>query len=155
MLMTKYDFYDIYAVFIYIRAYTDDEKNLEIAKAVKSLLDLPEKESAGLNCIRKAISAIDGADREHYAWAFTENEYTYIPPIIKDELAYRVLSAGFAEIISAIESGDGERIYRAADAMHNVPIILAENNITEAKKHIKRETKYYRKEYNKEFLNWI
>ena len=155
MFMTKYDFYDIYAVFIYIRAYTDDAKNAEIAKAVKKLLDLPEKERSGLNCIRKAISAIDGVDREHYYWAFTENVYTYIPPMIKEDMLYRVLSAGFSEIISAIESGDSERVYRAADAMHNVPIILAENNITEAKKHIKRETKYYRKEYNNEFLNWI
>ncbi len=152
MFMTKYDFYDIYAVFIYIRAYTDDAKNSEIAKAVKNLLDAPEKESSGLNCVRRALSAIEGIDREHYAWAFVENDYTYIPPIIKDELPSSVLSAGFAEIISAIESGDGERIFYAADAMHNVPIIFAENNIKEAKKRIKREISFYREKYNKEFL---
>ena len=152
MFMTKYDFYDIYAVFVYIRAYTDDAKNAEIAKAAKKLLDSPERESAGLNCIRKAISSVEGIDREHYYWAFTENVYTYMPPIIKDELPYRVLSAGFAEIISAIESCDSERIYSAADAMHNMPIIFSEYDIKEAKKHIKGEISFYRKEYNGEFL---
>ena len=150
--MTVYDLYDIYAVFVYVRAYADDEKNAEISEAVKKLLDSPEKKSAGLNCIRKAISKIEGIDREHYEWAFTENDYTYIPSIIKDELPYRVLSAGFAEIISAIESGDSERIYRAADAMHNVPIIFAHNDIKEAKKQIKREISFYRKKYNGDFL---
>ena len=152
MYMTAYDLYDIYAVFLYIRAYTDDAKNAEIAKKVKSLLDDPRKESVGINCVRRALSAIDGIDREHYAWAFTENDYTYIPPIIKEEIIYRVLSAGLGEMISAIESGDGERIYRAADAMHNVPIIFTQYNIKEAKKQIKREISFYRREYNEEFL---
>ena len=152
MYMTKYDLYDIYAVIVYIRAYTNDTKNTEIAKAVKSLLDEPKGDCGSLNEVRRAVSAVEGIDREHYSWAFTENVYTYMPPVIKDELPYRVLSAGFAEIISAMESGDGERIYRAADAMHNVPIIFAENDIKEAKKQIKRESSFYRKEYNSEFL---
>ena len=152
MYMTAYDLYDIYAVFIYIRAYTNDTKNTEIAKAVKILLDEPKGDYGSLNEVRRVLSAIDGIDREHYAWAFTENVYTYMPPVIKDEFTYRVLSAGFAEIISAIESGDSERIYRAADAMHNVPIIFAEHDIKEAKKHIKREISFYRKECNGEFL---
>ena len=156
MIMTVYELYDIYAVILYIRAYTDDAKNAEIAKAVKGLLDEPRGDSGSLNEVRRAVSAVEGIDREHYEWAFTENVYTYMPPIVKDELAFRVLSEGFAEIISAIESGDGERIYRAADAMHNVPIIFSEYDIKEAKKQIKREISFYRKEYNEEFLKeWI
>ena len=152
MIMTVYDLYDIYAVILYIRAYTDDVKNAEIAKAVKSLLDVSQAECGEINSVRHTIAKIDGVDKEHYAWAFVENDYTYMPPIIKDELACRVLSSGFAEIICAIESGDGERIYRAADAMHNVPIIFASNNTKEAKKQIKREISFYRKKYNEEFL---
>jgi hypothetical protein len=59
-------------------------------------------------------------------------------------------------MISAIESGDGERIYRAADAMHNAPIIFSKYDVKEAKKHIKREISFYRKEYNEDFLKeWI
>jgi hypothetical protein len=152
--MTKYDLYDIYAVIVYIRAYPNDTKNAEIAKAVKSLLDEPKGDYGSLNEVRHAIAAIDGVDRERWHWAFVENDYTYIPGFIKNELPYRVLSEGFAEIIYAIESGDSERIYRAADAMHNVPIIFAENDIKEAKKQIKREISFYRKEYNSEFLKY-
>ena len=152
MIVTVYELYDIYAVIVYIRAYPNDTKNTEIAKAVKSLLDEPKGDYGSLNEVRRAVASIDGVDREHYAWAFTENVYMYMPPIIKDELPYRVLSEGFAEIVSAIESGDGERIYRAADAMHNVPIIFTQYNIKEAKKQIKREISFYRREYNEEFL---
>ena len=152
MIMTVYELYDIYAVILYLRAYTGDAKNAEIAKAVKVLLDEPHGDGGSLNEVRRAVSAVDGIDREHYAWAFTENVYTYMPPIVKEELVFRVLSAGFAEMISAIESGDGERIYRAADAMHNVPIIFSKYDIKEAKKQIKREISFYRKEYNGEFL---
>ena len=152
MIMTVYELYDIYAVFVYIRAYPNDAKNAEIAKAVKSLLDEPKGDYGSLNEVRRAVSAVEGIDREHYAWAFTENVYTYMPPIIKDEFTYRVLSTGLGEIISAIESGDSERIYRAADAMHNVPIIFSKYDIKEAKKQIKREISFYRKEYNGEFL---
>jgi hypothetical protein len=150
--MTVYELYDIYAVIVYIRAYPNDAKNAEIAKAVKSLLDEPKGDYGSLNSVRRAVSAVEGIDREHYAWAFTENIYTYMPPIIKDEFTYRVLLAGLGEIIYAIESGDSERIYRAADAMHNVPIIFSKYDIKEAKKQIKREISFYRKEYNGEFL---
>ena len=152
MYMSVYDLYDIYAVILYIRAYTGDAKNAEIAKAVKGLLDEPRGDYSSLNEVRRAVSSVEGIDREHYEWAFTENVYTYMPPIVKDELAYRVISDGFAEIISAIESGDGERIYRVADAMHNVPIIFSLYDIKEAKKQIKKEIAFYRKKYNEDFL---
>ena len=152
MIMTVYDLYDIYAVFLYLRAYPEDEKNAEIAKAVKGLLDEPWGEHGEFNSVRCTIAAIEGIDRERWRWAFVENDYTYIPGFIKDELHYRVLSEGFAEIISAIESCDGERIYRAADAMHNVPIIFSQYDIKEAKKQIKKEIAFYRKKYNEDFL---
>ena len=156
MYLSVYDLYDIYAIFVYIRAYPDDAKIAEIAKAVKRLLDEPREDGVEFNGVRHAIAAIEGVDVERWRWAFVENDYTYIPGFIKDELHYRVLSAGFAEIISAMESGDGERLYRAADAMHNVPIIFAQNDIKEAKKQIKREIGHYRKVYNGDFLKeWI
>ena len=156
MHMSVYDLYDIYAVIVYIRAYPDDDKIKDIAKAVKCLLDEACAEGTGFNNVRRAIAAIEGVDRERWHWAFVENDYTYIPGFIKDELHYSVLSAGFAEIISAIESGDGERIYCAADAMHNVPIIFSQYDIKEAKKHIKREISFYRKKYNENFFKeWI
>ncbi|MBQ9745408.1 MAG: hypothetical protein IJW21_01120 [Clostridia bacterium] len=154
--MSVYDLYDIYAVIVYIRAYPDDAKIKDVAKVVKRLLDEPREDSGGFNNVRRAIAAIDGVDRERWHWAFVENDYTYIPGFIKNELHYSVLSAGFAEMIFAMEGGDGERLYLAADAMHNVPIIFAHNDIKEAKKHIKREISFYRGKYNKEFLReWI
>ena len=152
MYMSVYDLYDIYAVIVYIRAYPDDDKIKDIAKAVKRLIDEPQRENGDYNDVRRAIAEIDGVDRERWHWAFVENDYTYIPGFVKNELHYRVLSAGFAEIISAMESGDGERLYLAADAMHNVPIILVHNNIKEAKKQIKKEIEHYRKKYNGDFL---
>ena len=156
MYMSVYDLYDIYAVIVYIRAYPDDAKIKDIAKAVKRLIDKPQRENGDYNDVRRAISSIEGIDKKRWNWAFTENIYTYIPPDIRDEFTYRVLSLGFAEIIECIESGDGERIYRVADAMHNVPIIFSQYDIKEAKKHIQREISFYRKEYNGEFLKeWI
>ena len=151
MYMTKYDLYDIYVVIVYIRAYINDEKNTEILRAVKRLLDEPQARE-DFNSVRHAISAIDGVDSCHWNWAFNANYYTYIPPSIKDEIVYRVLSACFDKMIFYAESGNIRWLFRVANATHNLPIIFAENDIKEAMEIVENEIWYYRMRYDDDFL---
>jgi len=88
MYMSVYELYDIHSIIVHFRAYPDDAKIKDIAKAVKRLLDEPCEDGGGFNNVRRAISGIEGVDRERWYWAFTENVYTYIPGFIKNELHY-------------------------------------------------------------------
>ena len=153
MLLLNYELYDLYAVLIRIRCSPSDPADIRIVSAIIDLLDAPQTTNmVEVNAVRKAISIIEGIDKEKWHFAFVNNEYTFGERIIKDELSYKVLEAGFSELLDVLQTEDEKHIYDIADALHNVPIIFAQNC-----KNIKRTVRScisdYRKKYNPNFLH--
>ena len=152
MYLTPYDLHDIYAVLLLIRAYPAHPDNPAVVTTVKEVVDAPTGNFSRANATRSCLGRIPELDREHWFFVDTQNVYTYIPPIIRDETIYAILSACLDEMREALSTGDQARIYDLADAIHNIPIILAEGkkDMLEA---VKREISYvYRSKWNKDFL---
>ena len=152
MLLTNYDLYDIYAVFVLIRAYPADKANALAVVAVKEIVDAPQAQFGNTNAIRSRLGNIPELDRKKWFFIDAENVYTYMPPILKDEKSYAILSACLAEMQEAMTIGDADRIYDLADALHNIPLILAEGKKDQFRV-IKQMISYvYRSKWNKDFL---
>ena len=155
MLLLNYDFYDIYAVLISFRNDPSNTFNEKIAKTIKALLESPQVDnSIESNIIRRSIAEIENLDIELLAWIKTNNIYTYGQKVIKEETAYHILSAGFAELLVCLKDENYKRFEDLADALHNVPIILSESP-RNCLKRIKIEISTYRKEWNNSFLKDI
>ena len=152
MFLTNYDLYDLYAVFVLIRAYPSDQANALAVDAVKEVLDAPRAQFGSTNAIRSRLGHISELDREKWFFVDTQNVYTYMPPFLKDEKSYAILSACLTEMQEAMTMGEIDRIYDLADALHNIPLILAEGKKDQFRV-IKRMISYaYRPKWNKDFL---
>ena len=155
MLLTHYDLYDLYAVFLLIRAYPADKANALAVAAVKEIVDAPQGQLGRTNAIRTCLGNIPELDREKWYFAGTENVYTYVPSVLKDEKSYAILSACLAEMQEAMTMGEIDRIYDLADALHNIPVILAGGKKDQFRV-IKRMISYaYRPKWNKDFLRGL
>ena len=147
-----YDLYDLYAVFIRIRHCPDSPANLPIINSIISALK--DKENCELNQIRRAIRSAEGYQKnEAFAFAETDNVYSYMPlPFLKDDYVYEVLIAACAEMSDVLKKGNQERAYDLADCLHNLPIMIVENNYAIPKRFWKNEVKRYREKHNRVFL---
>lgn len=155
MLLLNYDFFDIYAVLLSFRSDPSNVFNEKIAIKVKTLLDSPQIDNTiESNIIRRSLAEIENLDFERLAWIQTNNVYTYGQKIIKEEIAYHILSEGFSELLLCLQDGNYERFEALADALHNVPIILVEKPKKRSNL-IKTEISAYRKMWNNAFLKDI
>ena len=153
--MINYDFYDIHAVLVAFRFDHSNKYNFNIANVIKSLLDSPQIDNAiEANIIRRTLVQTKIPDSDLFAWTKTNNIYTYGIKFIKDEIAYRILSEAFAELILCLTNNDISRFQDLSDALHNVPIILADGTKRQIKL-IKTEITQYRKTWNPSFLSNI
>ncbi len=152
MLLTNYDFYDIYWSIVLIRS-NSLEYDYAVSKAIKDVIDTKQKDNVvEMNTIRNILSEVSELkEYEEWQWIHTKNVYTYGVKIIKDDFAYQILSAMFEELLSCLNDPNEGRIYDLKDALHNIPVILAEGN-KHSKKRITREISFYRSKWNKHFL---
>ncbi len=151
-MIILYDLYDMYAVFANIRSHPENPIN---EKAVSLILDFINGRAAGgeINGLRTAIAEFIAMDSEGvYAFVETQNVYTYIGSILKDEYIYAVLSAACEELLKVIKTQNTAQIADLADCLHNLPIMLAENNYKIPRRFWKNEVTLYRKTWNKDFL---
>ena len=157
MLLTNYDLHDLHAVFVILRAHPSDPESEAAVKAIKEIIDAPQaNNTVPPNVIRSKLSSIPSLDGDIWYFIDTQNLYTYGTAVIKDEQTYAILSACLAEMLTALAEGSPERVSDLADALHNIPIILAEGNKNRpraVKRDITREISYcYRSKWNKDFL---
>ena len=152
MLLTNYDFYDIYWSIVLMRS-NGSEYDYVVSKTIKDAIDIRQKDNVvETNTIRTFLSEIDElTEYEEWQWIHTKNVYTYGEKIIKDDFAYQILSAMFEELLRCLKDPDEDRIYDLKDAMHNIPVILAEGN-KHGKKRIARVICFYRNKWDKHFL---
>ena len=152
MLLTNYDFYDIYWSIALMRS-NGLGYDYAVSKSIKDVIDTEQKDNVvEINTIRNILSEVNELKKyEEWQWIYTKNVYTYGVKIIKDDFAYQILSAMFEELLSCLKEPDEGRIYDLKDALHNIPVILAEGN-KHSKKRIAREISFYRSKWNKHFL---
>lgn len=149
-MLLPYDFYDLYAVLVAIRATPSAPYNLDIAASLEELLTHSRESDWGENAVRQVLADIEGLDSTLYSWVSIQNKYTYFK-IVKEPLAYSVLAAGFRELRLALEEGNTARAEDLADALHNIPLLFAEG-ADGIKSRIIREVSHYRKKWNASFL---
>ena len=150
-MINTYDLYDLYAVFVGIRSHPDHPLNGTIIDRIICVFN--NRESGDMNQIRKAIQNAGNLQKDDvYSFASTENVYTYMPFILKDEAIYNVLISACKEMKNVIIGTNSEQIADLADCLHNLPIYIAENNGKIPKMFWKNEVAFYRKKWNKRFL---
>ncbi len=89
LLMTNYDFYDIYAILIAIRFKPQNECNAKIVQSVIDIISAPQNgNDVDSNIVRKKIRETDNPNRDLFEFAFVDNIYTYGIRSIKED--YRV-----------------------------------------------------------------
>ena len=152
MLLTNYDFYDIYWSIVLMRS-DGLGYDYAVSKAIKDTIDAEQKDNiVELNKIRSVLSDIQELkEYKKWQWILTKNVYTYGVKIIKDDFAYQILSAMFEELLDSLKEPNEERINDLKIALHNIPIILADER-KRIKRHIAREISFYRNKWNKHFL---
>ena len=152
MLMLNYDFYDIYAVLLSFRNDPSSAHNVNISKNIKLLIDSPQVDNTiESNISRRSLAKIEAIDSGQLDWIRINNVYTYGQKVIKDEIAYRVLSKAFEELLLCLKNKSYDRFEDLSDALHNIPIILVENRKNSLRR-IKGEISSYRKKWNSSFL---
>lgn len=152
MLLTNFDFYDIYWSIVLIGS-DGLGYDYAVSKAIKDTIDAEQKDNiVEINKIRSVLSDIQELkEYKKWQWILTQNVYTYGVKIIKDDFAYQILSAMFEELLDSLKEANEERINDLKFALHNIPIILADER-KRIKKHIAREISSYRNKWNKHFL---
>lgn len=147
MLLNKYDFHDIYAVLTAIRSNPQAVYNYEIINAICAVFS--EKQASDCiesNIIRNALKNIKNIDQDLFHWVYIDNVYTYVDRIIKDEFYYSFLLNSFSFLSFYAQNKDYDRLYDLADALHNIPIFIADG-CKNFKKSVKEQVCYYNKKY--------
>lgn len=149
-MLNIFDLYDLYAIFVNIRYNPAHPSNEAI---ISKLLPIFTQKNGNVeaNQIRVTLQELNICNQHEYSFVSCRNVYTYMR-FIKDENIYKLLRLACGELLKVIRSGNLERIEDLADTLHNLPLFLAENNLSVPKSFWDNEVKYYRKKWNRFFL---
>ena len=147
MLLDRYDFYDLYAVLVAFRSNPKAEYNVEVTKAIISVLEKQQDTNVvEPNIIRNVLKTIDKIDKERFYWAYINNAYTYGHRVEKNKFYYDILLNAFRKILQSLEQQAYDRAFDLADAFHNIPIFIADKG-ENFKKFVKFQFYSYNKKY--------
>lgn len=151
MLLTNYDLYDICSVICSIRFFPMAKENAEIVQKLINVINTEQIDNCIIdNAVRRRLTAVRFSDSEHWEWIKTLNAYSYGMRVIKNSEKYNILVNLLSELSYSIDSNNKGRIYDCADALHNVPIILADE-----KKNIKKQILMEIKNYSQKWKSLI
>lgn len=150
-MLNAFDLYDLHAIFVNIRNNESNPLNHDI---VFNTLQVIKKRSTNFsfNQFRNALLSLELSNCQEYAFVFTQNTYPYIPFLLKDENVYELLECVCDELLDVINGCNYVQIKDLADAIHNLPLLLVENNSTIPDDFWKYEIDFYRNKWNKSFL---
>ena len=151
-MINLYDLYDLHAILIAICSNPNDSFNSEVVLNIINVIN--DRGASEINQIRKSLQTIKSLIKNDiYDFVFVENKYSYYPlPFLKDEKIYAVLFSSLREILVALNEKDEERTFDLADCLHNLPIMIVENNYSIPKIFWKKIVKDYRRKWNNNFL---
>lgn len=149
MYLINYDLYDMHALIVFFR-YAPERFPL-YAQAVSELLgylETPPERQLAYNNVRRILRPYYVPEDETLSWVLTDNRYTANVCILKSDACYAVLSAVCREMLACCD--DTERLYLLCDAVHNIPLLLAD--VKHPKKAMRLMLREYRTQYNRAFL---
>ena len=149
MYLINYDYYDLHSFITFLR---NNPKRFTVyqaaAEQIIEYLDAPLQNGLDFNTVRAILKPYFDTADSSLSWILVNNQYTANIFIIKNEVYYIILSAIFRELI--ISHNDEQRFCLLCDAVHNIPLILAD--LKRPKKAVKKMIIDYRNKYNKSFL---
>ena len=152
MLLINYDFHDIHNILIALREYPKKTFNTQIIESVIQVLSDPQIDNTiEDNIIRKKLRTIQTIDKEWFRWTYVDNIYTYGEMIIHDEFCYYFLEKAFMKLLECSKNEDYQKLEELSNALHNIPIVFAEN-FKSFKKVAKIEFHRYNKIYKSDLL---
>ncbi len=152
MLLSNYDFHDIYATLILLRSTPEKEYNVQVIKSVLQILSEPQVDNTiDDNVIRKKLRTIETLDKERFSWVYVDNIYTYGLKVIKDDFCYFFLEKGFSKLLECATRKDYKQLEYLSDALHNIPIFFAKE-CKNFKKAVKIEFFQYNSIYKTDLL---
>ncbi len=152
MLLDRYEFHDLYAVLVAFRSNPQAEYNIEITKAIISVLEKQQDINlVEFNIFRNALKSIEKIVKVRFYWVYINNAYTYGHRVEKNEFYYDILLNAFRKLLQSFEQQDFDRVYDLADAFHNIPIFIADEG-KNFKKFIKIQLCSYNKKYKANLL---
>ena len=147
-MLNIFDLYDLYAIFTNIRNNPNYPLNQDVLMRV--IKTLQNKNCHEVNQIRCAVRAIKDIDQNLYSFCFVTNNYSYIPSIVKENKVYALLEEICEILIDSLHNSFQEADV-LADAVHNIPLLLASNNFNISKTLKDSDLKFH-KEYYKAVL---
>ena len=145
MLLINYDFHDMHYVLTMLRAYPEKTYNKQVIQSIIRVLSEPQIDNTiDHNKIRKELRTIETVDKECFDWIYVDNIYTYGLKVIHNEFCYSFLEKAFRKLLECFVKEDYKQFEDFADALHNVPILLAEEY-----KNFKKATKVEFARYNR------
>ena len=127
MLLSNYDFHDIYSILTMLRAKPEKEYNTQIIESVLKILSKPQIDNTvDDNIIRKQLRSMGALDKENFRWVYVDNIYTYGLKFMKEDFCYSFLKKGFSKLLECANNQDYKQLETLADALHNIPIFFAE-----------------------------
>lgn len=148
-MINKNDLYDITFALIIIRNNITEKSNPQILAQMIKVLG--EKNNTEDNQIRKAISSIDGLDREYWFFVYHNNVYVNHQMLNKADI-YALLVKLFQSLICELNKKEFDKAYDLADSFHCLPEIIADNNFAIPKSFWKTFVKDYRSKWDNDFL---
>ena len=150
-MLNIFDLHDLYLIFTNIRNEPALTLNRNVLNGVLHVLR-ERNGSDGMNQFRTELQKINLRDRPEYSFISTLNDYSYIPFLIKDEVIYDLLEECCRALWGAVSESNAQKIGDLADALHNLPILLAENNLCIPRTYWQYDVKYYRGKWDASFL---
>ena len=145
MLLINYDFHDMHCVLTMLRAYPKKTYNKQVIQSIIHVLSEPQLDNTvDNNILRKELRTIETIDKEWFRWVYVDNIYTYGLKVIQNEFCYSFLEKAFRKLLECSVKEDYEQLEYLADALHNIPIFLAEDY-----KNFKKATKVEFARYNR------
>ena len=145
MLLINYDFHDMHCVLTMLRAYPKKTYNKQVIQSIIHVLSEPQLDNTvDNNILRKELRTIETIDKEWFRWVYVDNIYTYGLKVIQNEFCYSFLEKAFRKLLECSVKEDYEQLENLADALHNIPIFLAEDY-----KNFKKATKVEFARYNR------
>ena len=150
-MLSIYDLYDLSAILKTIRSFPGYKLNREVILKVITVLE-KDNDNYSFNQFRVALRSIPKLHKEKYYYAYTDNLYVYFPRFLKNGKVYNILISCFKRLLMVVEECDYDKTVDLADCLHNLPILIAENNFTVPKIFWQIFVNPYRNKWDMNFL---
>ncbi len=149
-MINQYDLYDMTYAFICVRNNINYELNFEIISKIESTLRRQD-EGVEDNQIRKAVSEVNGLDRDVWDYVYHKNTYVNQRYLRNREL-YDLFVKLCVAFKNALYDHNTDMAYDLIDCFHCLPDILVNNNFVIPKSYWKTYVMPFRDKWDKSFL---